>query len=206
MLKMSFLVLGGSFMADFSKFRTSIGGFNRSDVSDYMTKVAAEHQAILKQNQKETAELQQRLRETEFSLDDALTQLNKAKADLEACTAENASLRAELEAAEALLASQPAPQEPAPDYASMELEAYRRAEATERLASERSAKLRQQITDLLETSADRYEESGQEITALAEDIRANLKRLEESLSDLEVLFGDTADGLRKLDEEEAVTC
>ena len=192
-------------MADFSKFRTSIGGFNRSDVSDYMTKVAAEHQALLKQNQKETAELQQRLRETELSLDDALTQLNKAKADLEASTAENQSLRAELEAAEALL-DNPTEQEPAPDYASMELEAYRRAEATERLAGERSAKLRQQLSELLDTTASRYEESGQEINALAEDIRTNLKRLEESLSDLEALFDDTAEGLRGLEETETVTC
>ena len=195
-------------MADFSKFRTSIGGFNRSDVSDYMTKVAAEHQAILKQNQKETAELSQRLRETEMSLDDTLTQLSRAKADLEARDAENQSLRAELEAAEALLASPPVPaeQEPTPDYAAMELEAYRRAEATERLASERSAKLRQQFSELLDAAAGRYEESGQEISALAEDIRTNLKRLEESLSDLEVLFDDTAEGLRQMDEDEAVTC
>lgn len=199
-------------MADFSKFRTSIGGFNRNDVSDYMTKICAEHQAAMRQNQKETAALTQRLEAAELALEDAVAQLNQAKADLDARDAENQALRADLEAAEAMLADQAAQEEAAavqelpPDYAAMELEAYRRAEATERLAAERSARLRQQFSDLLDATAERCEESGQEIQALAEDIRTNLKRLEESLSDLEMLFGDTAEGLRVLDESETVSC
>lgn len=199
-------------MADFSKFRTSIGGFNRSDVSDYMTKICAEHQSVLRQNQKETAALNQRLEAAELALDEAVAQLNQIKAELEEKNAENQRLQADLEAAEALLATQPEPEEVEeedalpPDYAAMELEAYRRAEATERLAAERSAKLRQQFSQLVDSVADRYEEAGQDVQALAEDIRANLKRLEESLSDLEVLFDDTAEGLRELDESETVSC
>lgn len=199
-------------MADFSKFRTSIGGFNRNDVSDYMTKICAEHQAVLRQTQKETAALSQRLEAAELALDDAVAQLDRAKADLEASHAENQALRADLEAAEALLAAHAEEEAAAeetqlpPDYAAMELEAYRRAEATERLAAERSAKMRQQFSDLLDSVSGRYEESGQEIQALAEDIRTNLKRLEETLSDLELLFDDTAEGLRTMDEEELISC
>jgi chromosome segregation ATPase len=199
-------------MADFSKFRTSIGGFNRSDVSDYMTKICAEHQSVLRQNQKETAALKQRLEAAELALDDAVAQLDQIKAELEEKTAENQQLQADLEAAEGLLAAQPQPEEPEEeealplDYAAMELEAYRRAEATERMAAERSAKLRQQFSQLVDSVADRYEESEQDIQALAEDIRTNLKRLEECLSDLEVLFDTTADGLRELNEEETASC
>ena len=199
-------------MADFSKFRTSIGGFNRSDVSDYMTKICAEHQNAMRQNQKETAALNQRLEAAELALDDAVAQLELIKAELEEKTMENLRLQAELDAAETLLAAQPQPEEAEeeevlpPDYAAMELEAYRRAEAAERLAMERSAKLRQQFSQLVDSVADRYEEAGQDVQALAEDIRTNLKRLEESLSDLEVLFDDTAEGLRELDESETVSC
>ena len=194
-------------MADFSRFRTSLGGFNRSDVSDYMTKMCAEHQAVLKQNQKETDALAKKLADTELALADAVAQLDKAKNALNEKDAENKALRADLEAAELLLSSAPAQDsEPAPDYASMELEAYRRAEAMERLAAERSAKLRQQLSDLMDAAAERYEEAGQEVSALAEDIRTNLKRLEEALSDLDTLFDDTAEGLRTLDEGEPVTC
>ena len=185
-------------MADFSKFRTSLGGFNRNDVSDYMTKICAEHQVALKQQQKETAELADKL-------DDAYAQLNKAKQDLEERDAVIRTLREELEAAEALLSSDAEPAEETPDYASMELEAYRRAEATERLAAERSAKLRQQFSDLLDTAARRYEEAGEDVSALADDIRSNLKRLEEVLADLNAVFDETADGLDALDKDEPIT-
>ena len=190
-------------MSGFSKFRTSLGGFNRTDVSDYMTKICAEHQSVLKQQQAESALLEQKLAEADRSLTDALSRLDRAEKAAAEKDAEILALRGELEAAEALLASQPAPQEePVPDYAAMELEAYRRAEATERMAAERSARLRQQLSDLLDGTAQQYEEAGQEITALAEDIRANLKRLEEALSDLDTVFDDTAERLRTLDEAE----
>lgn len=193
-------------MAEFSKFRTSLGGFNRSDVSEYMTRICAEHQAELKQQQKENAALSQKLAATEQTLADVFSQLNAAKAELDSKDKTICALKGELEAAEALLSAPAAPAEETPDYASMELEAYRRAEATERLAAERSAKLRQQLSDLLDNASQQYEEAGQEITALAEDIRANLKRLEEALSDMNTVFDDTAESLRTMDEEEPALC
>ena len=55
-----------------------------------------------------------------------------------------------------------------------ELEAYRRAEATERMAQERSMRLRHQLNDLLDQVSARYEQTGQEIEVLTEDIRTNM--------------------------------
>lgn len=92
-----------------------------------------------------------------------------------------------------------APAEETPDYSSMELEAYRRAEAMERLSAERTAKLNQQLNELLDHVASRYEQTGTEIQALTEDIRINLKRLEESLSDLDVIFDETTQTFSELD-------
>ena len=71
-------------MGDFTKFRTSIGGFNRVDVSDYMTRVAAEHQEALRKEEKERARLAQQLDEVQASLaykDAQLEQLQKERRD-----------------------------------------------------------------------------------------------------------------------------
>ena len=85
------------------------------------------------------------------------------------------------------------------DFASMELEAYRRAEAMERISAERASRLNQQMSDLLDEVSSRYEQTGQEIQALAEDIRINLKRLEEALSDLDAIFDETAQNFDDMD-------
>ena len=93
------------------------------------------------------------------------------------------------------------------DYPALELEAYRRAEATERLAQERASRLRLQLNDLLDQVSARYEQTGQEIEALSEDIRANMKRLQDALSDLELIFDETTGKFDTMDadlpEEEA---
>ena len=188
-------------MADFSKFRSAINGFNRSDVANYIETSSAEHRAAL-----------QALQQQVDTLTDQLTQ---AQAALEAQTDRNAQLQKQLEETETALKSteealdeamtmlteEPAPaeQEEAPDYASMELEAYRRAEAMERTSSERAAKLNQQLSDLLDQVSGRYEQTGQEIQVLTEDIRINLKRLEEALSDLDVIFDETAQTFDTMD-------
>lgn len=188
-------------MADFTKFRTAMGGFKRSDVTNYIENLCAENMKIQKElrderdelfarlteNEKELREqtasveaLRQQLRETEMSLSSTETALNEAMEMIE-----------EYQAAE-----------PTPDYASMELEAYRRAEATERLASERALRLRQKLDDLLDGVSARYEQSGQEIHVLSEDLKNNLQRLQETIAELELIFNETTDGLDGLDDEE----
>lgn len=188
-------------MADFTKFRTSMGGFKRSDVTNYIENLCAEHMKIQKelrddrddlfarlnksqeelQEQTDTVEtLRQKLRETEMALSSTETALNEAMEMIE-----------EQQAAE-----------PSPDYAAMELEAYRRAEATERLASERALRLRQKLDDLLDGVSARYEQSGQEIQVLSEDLRNNLQRLQETLSDLELIFSETTENFDALDDVE----
>ena len=91
-------------------------------------------------------------------------------------------------------------EEPAPDYEDLELEAYRRAEAMERAANQRAARLRVQLDELLEQVSGRYEEAGQEIQVLTEDIRINLKRLDETLSDLDAIFDETKNGFEAMEE------
>lgn len=174
-------------MADFSKFRSSLGGFHRGDVADYIESLSREHAAALKEQSGRIDALRAELQEAEAEKRALRDQLDDALAALEAATAP-----AEDEAEDEI-----EPEE-APDYPKLELEAYRRAEATERLATQRAQQLKRELVDFLENTTARYQQTGEDIAALAEDLKSGLKRLEENLSELDLLFGETAEHLETL--------
>lgn len=188
-------------MADFSKFRTSLNGFNRADVTNYIETLCAEHRRTLAQAQAESEDLRKQLEASQSALDLQIEKSQTLEAKLEETETALQSTEAALDEAMSMLVepAEEAPAEETPDYSSMELEAYRRAEAMERLSAERTAKLNQQLNELLDHVASRYEQTGTEIQALTEDIRINLKRLEESLSDLDVIFDETTQTFSELD-------
>ena len=183
-------------MADFSKFRSSLGGFHRGDVANYIESLSMQHAAAMKEKsgqidalQAELLAARQKLQEAEeekralqIKLDDALAALEAATAPAE----DEAEDETEAEPEEAL------------DYPKLELEAYRRAEATERLATQRAQQLKRELVDFLENTTARYQQTGEDIAALAEDLKSGLKRLEENLSELDLLFGETAEHLETL--------
>lgn len=144
---------------------------------------------------RELDEAKKALDESKKALDEQTTMSNELLQQLdETETALKATQSALEEAMEPETVSEPdeTTEEPQPDYPAMELEAYRRAEAMERLSAERSAKLRSELNDLLDQVSSRYEQTGTEIQALTEDIRTNLQRLMESMSDLDVIFDETS--------------
>ena len=197
-------------MADITRFRTSMGGFNRADVANYMESMAAEHSRVKKQLQEENETLSARLAELEqkaAAQESQLQELQKKLTDTEtALSSTEAALEEALvmvEEQEALRAAQEAAQtEPDPDYAAMELEAYRRAEAMERTAQERSVRMRRKVGDFLDTLSTRYEQTGQEVEALSADIQTNLSRLQEALSDLDLIFEEASGSFDTLDADE----
>ena len=174
-------------MADFSKFRSSLGGFHRGDVANYIESLSREHAAALKEQSGRIDALRAELQEAEAEKRALRDQLDDALAALEAATAP-----AEDEAEDEM-----EPEE-TPDYPKLELEAYRRAEATERLATQRAQQLKRELVDFLENTTARYQQTGEDIAALAEDLKSGLKRLEENLSELDLLFGETAEHLETL--------
>ena len=186
-------------MADFSKFRSSLNGFNRSDVAEYIESLCAEHQKALKTAQDDAADLAQKLTQQTAQNEALQTELDATRTALE-------STQSALEEAMEALTNPEVPEEasveeePAPDYENLELEAYRRAEAMERAANQRASRLRVQLDELLEQVSGRYEEAGQEIQVLTEDIRINLKRLDETLSDLDAIFDETKNGFEAMEE------
>lgn len=181
-------------MADFSKFRSSLGGFHRGDVANYIESLSMQHAAAMKEKsgqidalQAELLAARQKLQEAEEEKRALQIKLDDALAALEAATAP-----AEDEAEEETEV------EEAPDYPKLELEAYRRAEATERLATQRAQQLKRELVDFLENTTARYQQTGEDIAALAEDLKSGLMRLEENLSELDLLFNETTEHLETL--------
>ena len=202
-------------MDDFSKFRSALNGFHRADVTAYIEKLCAEHQKELKKAQDEAAGLSQQLEVAKAALLSEARRSEKLEAQLAETETALESTQAALEEALTLPSPEPVEPEALPaeelpeeeddmDYPTLELEAYRRAEAMERLSAGRAARLRQQLNDLLEQVSSRYEQTGQEIQVLTEDIRTNLNRLEDTLSDLDAIFNEATDGFDALDDEGAL--
>lgn len=175
-------------MTDFSKFRSALSGFNRSDVANYIEALCAEHRKQLKAEQEEREAILEQLNAVRSTL-----ALEEGK--VQALEEELAQSRTALEETQKMLeeALDMDPEAPAEDYGSLELEAYRRAEAMERATTERASKVRQQLGDLVEETAGRYEQVGQDIKSLSEDLGLNLQRLQETLSELDAVFEETTD-------------
>ena len=195
-------------MADFSKFRSSLNGFNRLDVANYIEALCAEHRKALASAQEEADALTRQLQEVWQSLEAQNARSAALESELDATRTALDETQAALEQALSDLTEPEAPQEPAaevPDYTSLELEAYRRAEAMERSSTQRAVRLRTQLDELLEQVSSRCEQTGQEIQVLTDDIRTNLKRLEDTLSDQDEIFDETSASFRAMDAEEFCT-
>ena len=142
-------------MADFSKFRSSLGGFNRGDVATYIETLCRTHGAELKERDGRIESLTAALAEAQGQREEAIAQAEALRRQVE-------ELETQLEAAtapppeeEEALSEDAADETEVPDYPTLELEAYRRAEATERLASQRAQQLKRELVDFLENTTAR---------------------------------------------------
>ena len=191
-------------MADFSKFRTAVSGFNRTDVVNYIESASMEHQKALRKLTDERDKLAAENAQLQTQLTGLQARLIQVQADNDALTEqvstlaqEGSDLAEQLKAAEAARAEaaaqpQPAPEagpieeEPAaetpeapaqePSFTEKELTAYRRAEQTERNAAVRARRIYTQLSNLCEDARSRYLDSGEEIAALAAALRERFGR------------------------------
>lgn len=193
-------------MADFSKFRTAVSGFNRTDVVNYIESASIEHQKALRKLTDErdrlageNAGLQTQLEELQAQLRQAKEENESLSEQLNTLAQEGAELAEQLKQAES--APQPEaeagpdvqPEEPAqadPSVTEKELAAYRRAEQAERNAAVRARRIYAQLSSLCEDARGRYLDSGEEIAALTADLSTGLSRLQDALADVQVIFDD----------------
>ena len=150
-------------MADFSKFRSSLGGFNREDVANYIETQSIAHQKELRALREENARL--------------IAERDEARQALAAMQAQ-ADEKADADETQ----QEPLPQQL--DLPADELEAYRRAEAAERNARERAAQLREQVSALCADAGARFALRGEKVGVLAEQTEEQLRQLMQALTEL----------------------
>ena len=155
-------------MGETPHFRTAVGGFHKSDVTEYIAKTAAAHQKALQEKDKEIEKLKERLNVLE-----------------QAAMAEEAAIAATAapEAHETPAAEAPAPETDEP-LSQLELEAYRRAEAAERLASQRAKRLYETLGDICESTRQQLESTDGAAKATISAMEKQIRTLQETYSSL----------------------
>ena len=175
-------------MAGFQNFRTALNGFKRADVVNYIEYMNNKHNAQLEQ-------LNSQLQTAHAKL---------AQAGSEDCTA----LRAQLDAANARIAELEAeltacrnavPQNTASDQ---ELEAYRRAERTERLARERASQVYAQANAVLAEATLKVDNASAQIGTAADQIAAQLQEYHASVSNTKAMLQDVVAAMYAIRPEE----
>ena len=204
-------------MSDFSKFRTAVSGFNRTDVVNYIESTSIEHQKALRKLTDERDKLSAENARLQVELAGLQKRLEQAQADNDALSGQVRSLaqegsdlaeqlkKAEEARQELLTRPEPQPEEPEtaaepeaeaapeaqePSLTEKELTAYRRAEQTERNAAVRARRIYAQLSNLCEDARTRYMDSGEEIAALAADLSTGLSRLQDAFAEVQVIFDD----------------
>ena len=159
------------------QFRSAFHGFNREDVGRYIEYLNNQHKTQIDQlnNQLQTAK-------TAPANDDLQAQLNAA---LEKC----AQLEAQLAAASVTTTEQ-------------ELQAYRRAERTERIAQERAQQIRTQANAVLADATVKAEAASAQIAQLASQTSEQLEAYQNAVIGTQALFQDVVAALYSITPED----
>lgn len=188
-------------------FRSSLHGFNRQDVANYLEYLNNRHAAQVNQlntdleelrRQVQTPaadpqrlilesrcrELEQQLRQAQSERDEALAQKEEALRKLEDARKdrEDALLRVSGEKLDA----------------NRELEAYRRAERTERVARERAEQVYSETGTVLNQASNRIDTALRQMTGISRQVSTQLDTLQAAISSSRLALQDAADTIEKL--------
>lgn len=188
-------------------FRSSLHGFNRQDVANYLEYLNNRHAAqvnqlntdleALRRQAEAPAEdpqrtaLEARCRELEQQLSIARKERDEALAQREAAEQKLASARQDRE--DALLRSCGEKLE-----ASRELEAYRRAERTERMARERAEQVYSETGTVLTQASNRIEAALRQMTGISQQVTGQLDTLQTAIASSRLALQDAAQTIDKL--------
>ena len=171
-------------MAAPQNFRTAFNGFNREDVVHYLEYINTKHTNQVNQLTSEVETLRAQLddlrsqpaEDLQPAVDELRNQCASLSAQLEAALAEKAALEQRLEEQSQL----PAPQTEN-KYREDELEAYRRAERTERLARERADQLYRLTNGVLADAAVKVDGVMVEVSTIADRVMEQLSLLQSAV-------------------------
>ena len=154
-------------------FRSSLHGFNRMDVVQFIQKTTSEHELELRRLAEERTRQQE--------------ELEQQKKELAA--------RQEESERQKELAEQPTAAVQKPRYDEMELTAYRRAEQTERMARERAAASAVRMRSAFEQAEEKLKARRQDITGLSDRFHADYDRLKQALDSVQDVFRESSERL-----------
>ena len=169
-------------MAAFQNFRSAVGGFNREDVVRYIEYINNKHASQVNQMNTEMQALQEELAQL-HGHSDLAAQLEEANARIAQLEQERDELAAQVEQ----MADRP--------QTDSELEAYRRAERAERIASDRVAALYQQANGALADATAKADETAVQVGDLTDALMVQLSQLQTVLSSGSNAMRDSAAAL-----------
>ena len=188
-------------------FRSSLHGFNRQDVANYLEYLNNRHAAQVNQlntdlealrrqaaapvEDPQRAALEARCRELEQQLSIARKERDEALAQKEAV--EQKLEAAQRDREEALLRSSGEKLD-----ANRELEAYRRAERTERVARERAEQVYSETGTVLTQASNRIEAALRQMTGISQQVTGQLDTLQTAIASSRLALQDAAQTIDKL--------
>ena len=188
-------------------FRSSLHGFNRQDVANYLEYLNNRHAAQVNQlntdlealrrqaeapaEDPQRAALETRCQELEQQLAAARKERDEALAQKEAV--EQKLEAAQLDREEALLRSSGEKMD-----ANRELEAYRRAERTERVARERAEQVYSETSTVLTQASNRIEAALRQMTGISQQVTGQLDTLQTAIASSRLALQDAAQTIDKL--------
>ena len=179
-------------MANQMNFRTALNGFNREDVVHYIQFLNSKHAADLNQLNAELLYLRNKQAEQPAPKTDDIVEQQAARIRelFDRC----AALEQELEAAKAAnvqLAAQ-IQQDSGRNRLEEELEAYRRAERTERYARERADNLYRQANGALADATVKVDEAAHQFSQMTDNVVAQLSDLQNAIAGSKQALRDAA--------------
>ena len=188
-------------------FRSSLHGFNRQDVARYLEYLNTQHTAQLNQLNTDLENLRQKAEEQDASGQSArIQELEERNKELEAQIAELTAQRDEaLRQRDEALRQRDEEQRMAQVQLSgarldsnQELEAYRRAERTERIARERANLVYAQTGAVLTQASNRVEGAIRQVTGISQQVSSQLDTLQAAISASRLALQDAADTINRL--------
>ena len=192
-------------------FRSSIGGFHREDVVQYIEYMNSKHTTEVNQLLSEMEALRSKLAQYE-SAPDLREDVSRLQSQLEEANAR--ADRAEQEKAQAQAACQDAlaqvqkleqtqAEEVSKQLAAMELEAYRRAETVERNAKLRAEQLYRQATGTLAQATTQVDTAAGNLRQIADQVTGQLSQLQIAVESSKIAMQDAATMLYSISPEAA---
>ena len=165
-------------------FRSAFNGFNREDVVRYLEYINTKHTTELNQLNSEADFLRSKLENVSPAEDFAALEAERdeLRAQLEEMTARYAQLEEQLAAQNTQAEGGPAE----------ELEAYRRAERTERQAKERAELVYHQINGVLADATAKVDGVSTEISGMADQVMSQLTALQVAIGNSKQALRDAA--------------